>query len=318
MSLAFGRCLCRSHGSALPALARAASSTSSALSSTSQRARVLSAAGDAHQTRRAHRQAGDDGEQAEQMAERDLLKGLRTPMRRPQPPPMQARQQQQQSRQQPQQQQRKSEYAWQREKQRRRDLNASQQLRNSRQAPLARDGSSRFSGGSPAPGARARRPPSELGARRGQEAQDQRGGRAPQKRPDSGGKLFEDGAAALSSDLDAAPEPERHGGGDRHARKKREHERRRERFLAAGEDDGAAPSRAPGNVQPQRAGGKRPARAPRVLKKVSLPSMVQLGNLTNLLGVKLFRLQRAVDRAGLGDSRPERRTSALLVESPAS
>ncbi|KAK4057169.1 translation initiation factor IF-2 [Microbotryomycetes sp. JL221] len=43
-----------------------------------------------------------------------------------------------------------------------------------------------------------------------------------------------------------------------------------------------------------------------VLKKVSLPSTVRLENLTRILGVKLFHLQRAMERIGLEDTRPER------------
>ncbi|KAM0789199.1 hypothetical protein ACM66B_000044 [Microbotryomycetes sp. NB124-2] len=49
---------------------------------------------------------------------------------------------------------------------------------------------------------------------------------------------------------------------------------------------------------------------PRVLKKVTLPSTIRLENLTRVLGVKLFHLQRAMERIGLSDTRPERLLTA--------
>ncbi|KAI5480549.1 hypothetical protein MNV49_000245 [Pseudohyphozyma bogoriensis] len=49
---------------------------------------------------------------------------------------------------------------------------------------------------------------------------------------------------------------------------------------------------------------------PKVLKKVVLPTTMRLENLTNLLGVKLFRLQKAMERVGLENTNADRLLTA--------
>ncbi|KAM0753250.1 P-loop containing nucleoside triphosphate hydrolase protein [Meredithblackwellia eburnea MCA 4105] len=57
--------------------------------------------------------------------------------------------------------------------------------------------------------------------------------------------------------------------------------------------------------------GQRKVRVkPKVLRKVILPSMVRLENLTNILGVKLYTLQRSMERLGMDNIRPERLLTA--------
>ncbi|KAK4051423.1 translation initiation factor IF-2 [Microbotryomycetes sp. JL201] len=65
-----------------------------------------------------------------------------------------------------------------------------------------------------------------------------------------------------------------------------------------------------GGVPRSAMGKQRRRNRPKVLKKVTLPSTIRLENLTRVLGVKLFHLQRAMERIGLTDSRPERLLTA--------
>lgn len=90
---------------------------------------------------------------------------------------------------------------------------------------------------------------------------------------------------------------------------------------------------APRSTQSQ--GHRRRRAQPQVMKKVTLPSAVRLENLTRILGVKLceldtalelgayfhqesdsrceVHLQKAMERIGLENTRPERRESRLNV-----
>ncbi|KAK4703726.1 translation initiation factor IF-2, partial [Phenoliferia sp. Uapishka_3] len=54
----------------------------------------------------------------------------------------------------------------------------------------------------------------------------------------------------------------------------------------------------------------RPRARPKVLRKVVLPSTVRLENLTNILGVRLWTLQKTMERIGMDNTRPERLLTA--------
>ncbi|GJN91139.1 hypothetical protein Rhopal_004157-T1 [Rhodotorula paludigena] len=65
---------------------------------------------------------------------------------------------------------------------------------------------------------------------------------------------------------------------------------------------------APPPVRPQQP--RRPKQKPKILKKVELPSTLRLDNLVNILKERLFTVQKAGERLGLTDVRPERLLTA--------
>ncbi|SGZ00354.1 BQ5605_C034g11342 [Microbotryum silenes-dioicae] len=76
-------------------------------------------------------------------------------------------------------------------------------------------------------------------------------------------------------------------------------------------DRNAVPPVVRGGVHPSSSAQRRPARKqPRALKKVTLPTTVRLENLTRILGVRLPALQKAMQRIGLDNVRPERLLTA--------